>query len=271
APEVVTNAAAEVRLEGIRSRRKVERQGVARDVRISGLIEHDVRARVGAGRGAAAGTTAAEIRRVDEPGGVRVQLDDKRVGETTIDMLERVEDREESRVRDAHDVRVAAAVDRDRVARVVDLAIEIRRVDERGPAGRDLRDEGVGAPLDAVPLSRVLLDDTGRGREVHGLRLARHVHVAVGVERDAVDHGASRATEVRRIEKLRAVGAQLRNESAEADDTATARQLDRVDEWEVAGRRGSRAVRVSGRVDRDAGGRVVALAAEERRVEELAT
>jgi hypothetical protein len=31
APEVVTNTAAEVRLEGIRSRRKVERQGVARD------------------------------------------------------------------------------------------------------------------------------------------------------------------------------------------------------------------------------------------------
>src|SRR5207247_1972561 len=85
APEVVTNATAEVRLEGIRSRRKVERQRVARDVRISGLIEHDVRSPVGAGRGAAAGTTAAEIRRVDEPGGVRVQLDDERVGETTID------------------------------------------------------------------------------------------------------------------------------------------------------------------------------------------
>src|SRR6266436_1236461 len=175
--------------------------------------------------------------------------------------------REASRVRGAHDVRVAAAVDRDRVARVVDLAIEIRRVDERGPAGRDLRDEGVGAPLDAVPLSRVLLDDAGRGREVHGLRLARHVHVPLAVERDAVDHGAPRAAEVRRIEKLRAVGAQLRDESAEADDTATARQLDRVDEREVTRRRGPRDVGVPGCIDRDAGGRVVSLTAEERRIE----
>src|SRR5205085_9867577 len=90
AAEVVADAAAELRLDGTRGRRQVERQGVARDVCVSGRVEHDVRSRVGAGRRAAAGATAAEIGRVDEAGGVRVQLDDERVVETAIDDLERV-------------------------------------------------------------------------------------------------------------------------------------------------------------------------------------
>src|SRR5262249_41892239 len=143
--------------------------------------------------------------------------------------------------------------------------------DERGPARGDLRDEGVAAALDAVPPSRLLLDHAGRGREVRRAGLPGHVGVSGRVEGDGVDHGAPRAAEVRGVEKLRTVGAQLRDEPAETDDTATTRQLDRVDEREVAGRRAPRDVRVAGGVDRDARGRIVSLAAQERRIDQRAS
>jgi hypothetical protein len=179
-------------------------------------------------------------------------------------------DGEEQRARPADDVGVAGAVDRDRAGGIVELAVEVRRVDEAGPARRDLRDERVGAPGDAVPPAGVLLDHAGRGREVRRVRLARHVGVAGPVDGNGVDHRTPRATEVRRVAQPRAVGVELRDEPGKADDAAAPRQLDRIDEREVARRRRARDVRVAGRVDRDARGHVVALAAEEGRVDERA-
>src|SRR6185503_1113106 len=118
-----------------------------------------------------------------------------------------------------------------------------------------------GAAGDAVPLARALLDDAGRGREVDRRRLARHVGVAVRVERDVVDDRAARAGEVRGVHEPRTVGTELRDESAYADDAAAAHALDRIDEWKVARRGRAGDVRVAIRVDDDAGRGVVSLAA----------
>ena len=164
-----------------------------------------------------------------------------------------------------------AAVDRDPGPAVVALAVEIRRVHERGPAGSILVDEGVGAELvDADDVAPLLLHDAGRRREVHGVRLARHVDVALPVEGDGVDRVVDRPAEVGRVDQVRAVGAQLRHEAGHAEGVAVRHGCNGLTVGKSPEPVVPATYDVARRVDRDVGRRVVPVAAEERRVHERA-
>src|SRR4029453_17522624 len=91
---------------------------------------------------------------------------------------------------------------RDRRAGVVELAEEVRRVQDCGSVRVDLGHEGVGARLETEAVAGWVREGAGGGREVLGIGLAGHVGVAVRVDRETLETVVPRSAEIGRPEEV---------------------------------------------------------------------
>src|SRR5205814_3436629 len=109
-----------------------------------------------------------------------------------------VHERKVEGVRKSRHVRVPGTVDVDSKGDLARRPAEIRRVDEGGAGGVELRDKGIGVVL------RRRLKCAGGRRKVR-LRAARHVGGTGTVDRDRIDAGRERS-EIRAIYERGATG-----------------------------------------------------------------
>ena len=163
-------------------------------------------------------------------------------------------------LRGARDVGAARGVHGDCVARVTAATAQVGGVDERRAVGGKLGDECFSiAFVSGIQLAKGL--DGFHGRELHRMRLAGYIGVAGSIHGDATDFVGVTATEVGGKENSRAIGCDLGDESV---SVAARSGLKRMEHREV--RRGGRAsdVDISGRVERDGVGAILAASAQIR-------
>ena len=195
---------------GRRGRRRLERARDdeiarcrhARDVRVPAGVERQREHILG-------GRSAVE-RRVKERGAVCREPGDEAVATAVQLLLERAgRNREIGAARLAGDHRFARRVHGDAERLVLRRAAEIRAVDERVAARRQLGDESLERLAAAAAES---IEGAGGRRKIGRHRRARHVSVPCGIDGDAHRAIDAAPAEVRRIHQLRAVGRQLHDE-----------------------------------------------------------
>lgn len=175
------------------------RIGIAGDIRVARCIDRNGPREIGA--------CAAEKCRIQKRRAGGIQFCDERIPGAVRRRVECARcNRKVDRRRDARDVHVATAVDRDAVSLVTVGAAEKCRKEQRGTCGIELQHKHVRKTVDG-PVVRAR-----RGRKIGRVGFADDVRIAVRIDRDARrDLACCSAADVRRVHEAGTVRIELRN------------------------------------------------------------
>ena len=202
-------------VEGAGRRREARVIRLADHVQAAGLVDRHVGLREVAG--------SSDVASPGERGAVRRQLDHEHAAAAG-DRLRIPAGGEVLRVRPPDDVGVAGGVDREPGALVEPAPREIRGIDQRSSAGRELGHERVGTPgvLAHSVLAAREAEHRAADRQVGRHRPAGDIDVARGIDRDVGELVVLRATEVAR--QAQRVAPRRGRDDQPRDDRRHARQ-----------------------------------------------